>query len=157
TSSGSRSRRAPSGSRQQWERRRPPSPSASAPRSTGCDAAGSHAPERTAPHATREGGVMKRSRSMRTTLGTPLAAVGLVAVGGPAAAVTPSSTIRAKATTKTTIVRYDPGGGQSTSSTAFQDIIAGTQPTITFTKPSILLVTLTAETSCYSSVKGNAS
>src|SRR5262249_39351693 len=58
-------------------------------------------------------------------------------------------TVKAKAPTKTTVFRYDPGGGQSTASTAFQDIIPGQQATITFTKPSILLVTLTAESSCY--------
>jgi hypothetical protein len=94
----------------------------------------------------------------RSTLAIALVAVGLFAVGSTAVALTTSSTIHARGTTKTTIVRYDPGTGQSTTSSAFQDIIAGTQPTITFTKPSILLVTLTAETSCFNNTpSGSAS
>ena len=91
----------------------------------------------------------KIGRIRRSTVAVALVAVGAVAVAGSAAATTAAvnDTIRAGATKKTTVVRFD-GPPQTTVSSTFQDI-PGTQATITFTKPSILLVTLTAESSCF--------
>jgi hypothetical protein len=92
----------------------------------------------------------------RQTLAVSLVAVGVLAVAGSAVATTAAvnDTIRAGATKKTTVVRFD-GPPQTTGSSTFQDI-PGTQATITFTKPSILLVTLTAETSCFNLVPTGA-
>jgi hypothetical protein len=63
-------------------------------------------------------------------------------------------TIHAGATKKTTVVRFE-GPPQTTGSQTFQDI-PGTLATITIAKRSILLVTLTAESSCFGG-SGNAS
>src|SRR4051794_9603966 len=88
-------------------------------------------------------------RIRRSTLAIVLGGVGVVAAAGSAVATTAAvnDTIRAGAAKKTTVVRFD-GPPQTTGSSTFQDI-PGTQATITFTKPSILLVTLTAESSCF--------
>jgi hypothetical protein len=95
----------------------------------------------------------------RSTVAVVLAAVVVLALAGSAVATTVAlsvnDTVHAGATKKTTVVRFD-GPPQSTSSQTFQDIPA-TLATITLTKPSILLVTLTAETSCFNlTAPGNA-
>jgi len=90
---------------------------------------------------------MSGRRVTRSTLAVAVIAVGVFALAGSAVGLTVNDTIRAKATKKTTVVRFD-GPPQTTGSSTFQDI-PGTQATITFTKPSILLVTLTAESSCF--------
>src|SRR3954468_958038 len=76
-------------------------------------------------------------------------AAGVFVVAGSAVATTAAvnDTIRAKSAKKTTVVRFD-GPPQTTGTSTFQ-AIPGTLATITFTKPSILLVTLTAESSCF--------
>jgi hypothetical protein len=86
-------------------------------------------------------------------LAIALVAVGVLAVAGSAVATTVALTsvddsIRAKAAKKTTVVRDDAPTGDVTSSATFRDI-NGMSSTITFTKPSILLVTLTAESICW--------
>ncbi len=94
---------------------------------------------------------MKRigAGTKRSTLAIALVTVGVFAVAGSAVATTVAvnDTIRAKSAKKTTVVRFD-GPPQTTTTSTFQDM-PGTQATITFTKPSILLVTLTAESSCF--------
>jgi hypothetical protein len=87
-------------------------------------------------------------RIKHSALAVALVSIGVSAAAGSAVAVLKSAgdTIQAGATKKTTMVRFD-GPPQSTSSLFFHDI-PGTQATITFSKPSILLVTLTAESSC---------
>jgi hypothetical protein len=93
-------------------------------------------------------------RMKRSTLAIALLAVGVLAVAGSAVALTSvNETVHAGATKKTTVVRVD--DAHSTDLDTFQDIPA-TRATITFAKPSILLVTLTAESSCYGGV-GHAS
>src|SRR4051794_19792344 len=66
------------------------------------------------------------------------------AVAAPAAG---NDTIPGQSAEKTTVGPVD-GPPQTTGTSTFQDI-PGTLATITFTKPSILLVTLTAESSCF--------
>src|SRR3954468_13639341 len=85
-------------------------------------------------------------------------AAGVFVVAGSAVATTAAvnATIRPKSAKKTAVVRFD-GPPQTTGTSTFQDI-PGTQAAITFTKPSILLVTLTAESSFFNlAVSGAAS
>jgi hypothetical protein len=83
----------------------------------------------------------------RSTLAIPLVALGVLAVAGSAVAVTSAGdTLRAGATKKTTVTRVE--DAFSTSSDTFTDI-TGSQATIRFSRASILLVTLTAESPCF--------
>jgi hypothetical protein len=86
-----------------------------------------------------------------STLGVALVLVGALALAGAAVATTVAvglnDSVQAGAAKKTTVVRFA-GPPQSTAAQTFQDI-PGTLATITFTRPSILLVTLTAESSCF--------